>query len=235
MVITIYDQMGRAVKVSNPTEIYSSWEPAGDDAAGIYYTQQTYDWNGRPLVTTNQDGTTRSTSYSGCGCAGGAVVTLIDEVGRQQKVYSDVLGRTWKTEVLNSNGTVYSAEATLYNARDQVKAVNSYKGTATPDLSCPSGTCMQSLSTYDGYGRLVTHKLPQQTTPASYVYNADDTVHSVTDPRGVVATNTLNSRHLLTGVSYSSVAGVAPLAAVSFSYDAAGRSEEHTSELQSPS
>jgi hypothetical protein len=27
--------MGRAVKVSNPTEIYANWVPAGDDAAGI--------------------------------------------------------------------------------------------------------------------------------------------------------------------------------------------------------
>jgi len=222
MVITIYDQMGRAVKVSNPTEIYSSWEPAGDDAAGVYYTQQTYDWKGRPLVTMNQDGSSKSASYSGCGCAGGEVVILSDEVGRQQKVYSDVLGRTWKTEVLNSNGTVYSAQATLYDALDQVMAVNSYKGTATSDLSCPSGTCMQSLSTYDGYGRLATHKLPQQSTPASYVYNADDTVHSVTDPRGVVATNTLNNRHLLTGISYSVPTGIPSLGSISFGYDAAG-------------
>ena len=41
--------MGRAWKVSNPTEVNSSWVPSGDDAAGIYYTQQTYDWKGRPL------------------------------------------------------------------------------------------------------------------------------------------------------------------------------------------
>ena len=33
----------------------SSWVPVGDDAAGMYYTQQTYDWQGRPLVTTNPD------------------------------------------------------------------------------------------------------------------------------------------------------------------------------------
>ena len=26
---------------------------------GIYYTQQTYDWKGRPLVTTNPDATTK--------------------------------------------------------------------------------------------------------------------------------------------------------------------------------
>src|ERR1051326_6969443 len=51
MDITYYDQMGQAVKVSSPTEIYSWWEPAGDDATGIYYTQQTYDWNAPDMIS----------------------------------------------------------------------------------------------------------------------------------------------------------------------------------------
>jgi hypothetical protein len=51
-VSTQYDLMGRVMKQSNPTEVSSSWTPAGDDAAGWLYTQQTYDWKGRPLVTT---------------------------------------------------------------------------------------------------------------------------------------------------------------------------------------
>ncbi len=117
LVNTVYDLMGRAWLQSNPTEVNSAWAPSGDDAAGVYYTQQTYDWKGRPLVTTNPDGTTREASYAGCGCAGGDVVTLTDEgtidagvaKRRQQKIYSDVLGRTMKTEVLNwQNGSVYS-------------------------------------------------------------------------------------------------------------------------------
>ena len=49
LVSTIYDQMGRVWQQSNPTEINSAWLVSGDDAAGIYYTQQTYDWKGRPL------------------------------------------------------------------------------------------------------------------------------------------------------------------------------------------
>src|SRR6185503_4536171 len=62
---SIYDVMGRMIKTSNPTETNASgtpsqWATAGDDAAaGWIYTQQTYDWKGRPLVTTNQDGTTK--------------------------------------------------------------------------------------------------------------------------------------------------------------------------------
>ncbi len=69
--MTVYDSMGRAVKQSNPAEINESWVPAGDDSAGWLYTQQTYDWQGRPRITTNTDGTTKEASYGGCGCAGG--------------------------------------------------------------------------------------------------------------------------------------------------------------------
>src|SRR5207245_2575857 len=101
-VFASYDLMGRVVQRSNPTEINGSWVPSGDDTVGWINTQQTYDWKGRPLLTTHlTDGTTKQASYTVCGCAGSDIVTLTDEVGRQQKVYSDVLGRTAKTEVLN--------------------------------------------------------------------------------------------------------------------------------------
>ena len=86
-----YDTMGRSIKQSNPTETsisisgVQSFLTIGKRLAtmlthgGWVYTQQTYDWKGRPLVTTNTDGTTKEASYSGCGCAGGEVVTLTDE------------------------------------------------------------------------------------------------------------------------------------------------------------
>src|SRR4030095_15922562 len=106
LIVTIYDQMGRATNVSNPTEVNKSWVASGDDAAGIFYPQQTYNLKRRPLVTTNPDLTTKTASYSGCGCAGGEVVTLTDEgtidggvvKRRAQKIYSDVFGRTIKSE-----------------------------------------------------------------------------------------------------------------------------------------
>src|SRR5437764_14017052 len=126
--------MGRAVQQSNPTEINSSWSPSGDDAEGVHYMQQTYDWKGRPLVTTNTDGTQKEASYAGCGCAGGEVVTLTDEMNRQQKVYSDVLGRQWKTEILqtiNNLTTVYSTTEALLNARDQAYNVRQFQGADT--------------------------------------------------------------------------------------------------------
>jgi YD repeat-containing protein len=228
LVNTIYNSMGRVWKQSNPTEVNSSWAPSGDDSSGIYYTQQTYDWQGRPLVTTNPDGTTREASYSGCGCAGGAVVTLTDEgtidngvaKRRQQKIYSDVLGRAVKTEILNwQGGSVYSATVNTYNARDQVTQIRQYAGAEG------SGTFQDTAFTFDGYGRLKTKHVPEQDVNknTTWDYNSDDTIQKVTDGRGAATNYSYNNRHLLTGISYS-VPSQPPIpvpGAANFSYDAA--------------
>ena len=55
-------------------------------------------------------------------------MTLTDEAGRRQKVYSDVLGRQLKVEVLNWNDTPYSTRTNTYNARDQITSVKQYQG-----------------------------------------------------------------------------------------------------------
>lgn len=227
VVVTIYDQMGRSSKVSNPTEVNSSWVPSGDDAAGIYYTLQTYDWKGRPLVTTNTDGTTKEASYTGCGCAGGAVVTLTDEgtidggvaKRRQQKIYADVLGRTVKTEILNwQGGSVYAATVNTYNVRDQIEQVRQYAGAEG------SGTYQDTTLTYDGYGRLKTKHVPEQNagTATVWTYNADDTVNTVTDARSASVTYGYNARHLVTSKSYSAPTGIRSTANATLGYDAAG-------------
>jgi len=241
-VITVYDRMGRAVKQSNPTETTASgvtWPATGDDGYNAQtgegdwrYSEQTYDWQGRPRVTTNTDGTSREASYSGCGCAGGAVVTLTDEVGRRQKLYSDILGRQWKTEVLNWDASVYSTGVSVFNARDQVKIGNQYAGSAPAEasstnenVSCPDGTCQKTALTYDGYGRLETKHVPEQDagTATVFAYKPDDTIESVTDARGASATYGYNnSRHLVNTITYSAPSGITPTSNVSFAYDASG-------------
>lgn len=225
MVNTTYDLMGRAVKQSNPAEINNGWVPVGDDATGLIYTLQSYDWKGRPLTTTNTDGTQKYASYGGCGCAGGEVVTLMDEVGRQQKVYSDVLGRTAKAEILqtvNNVTSVYSTTTKTHNARDQVTLVRQYQGTDS------SGTYQDTTLTYDGYGRLQSRHLPEQNsgTATVYAYSPDDTVQSVTDARGASGTYSYNNRDLVTGITYSAPAGITAASNVSYSYDAAGNRSE---------
>jgi len=148
--LTVYDRMGRVVKRSNPTEINTQWVPYGDDAGWLYSTQ-TYDWNGRPLATTNQDGnSTKEVIYGGCGCAGGEIVITRDEVGRRQKTVYDALARPLKTQVLysqpknqalNGDGAVYSTAANTYNARDQLTLLREFQGPGPSnpnDLSCPT-------------------------------------------------------------------------------------------------
>jgi YD repeat-containing protein len=228
LVSTIYDQMGRLWQQSNPTEINSSWVVSGDDAAGIYYTQQTYDWKGRPLVTTNQDGTTKSASYAGCGCAGGEVVTLTDEgtiaggvIRRgQQRIYSDVFGRTVKTEVLNwEGGSVYSTTVNTYNVRDQITNTKQYAGPESP-----TNPYRETTASYDGYGRLQTKHIPQESagTGTTWTYNPDSTVSTITDARGAVSSFGYagTNRGLVKTITHT-LAGK-PTVNIAFSYDAAG-------------
>ncbi|HKG97944.1 MAG TPA: hypothetical protein VKA97_09030, partial [Pyrinomonadaceae bacterium] len=240
LVNTIYDLMSRARKQSNPTEVDNAWVPRGDDSAGIYYTQQTYDWQGRPLVTTNPDGTTKEASYAGCGCAGGTVTTLTDEgtidagvaKRRQQRIYSDVLGRTTKTELLNwQGGSVYSATVTGYNARDQVEQIVEYAGAEG------SGAYQQTTMSYDGFGRLKTKHAPEQNvgTVTTYTYDNDDLLSSIVDARGAATIYAYNSRHLVSGISYTlpQGAGIGLPASVTYAYDAAGNRTSMTDGLGS--
>ena len=238
--LTVYDAMGRAVKESNPTETSITipqpaapigpynWVALGDDVNyGWVYTQQTYDWKGRPLVTTNQDGTTKTVSYTGCGCAGGEVVTVTDEgtidngtaKRRQQKLHSDVLGRSIKTEVLNwQGGSVYSATVTTYNVRDQATEVRQYASAEG------AATYQTTTMGYDGYGRLQSRHVPEQdpNTFTTWTYNADDTVNTITDARGAVTTYSYagTNRHLVKQIT-STLSG-SPTITTSFTYDAVG-------------
>ncbi|HEX5602417.1 MAG TPA: DUF4214 domain-containing protein [Pyrinomonadaceae bacterium] len=227
-VSTIYDRMGRTWQVSNPAEINDSWQPSGDDAAGYYYTQQTYDWKGRPLVTTNPDATTKEASYAGCGCAGGEVVTLTDEgtidggvaKRRQQKIYSDVLGRTVKTELLNwQGGSVYSTTVNTYNVKDQITNTKQYSGPESP-----ANPHRETTATYDGYGRLQTKHIPQESagTGTTWTYNPDSTVSTITDARGAVSTFGYagTNRGLVKTITH--ILSGKPTVNIAFSYDAVG-------------
>jgi YD repeat-containing protein len=243
-VYNVYDTMGRQTQVSNPTEINASWNPAGDDLAGWAWSFQNYDWQGRPLISTNQDGSTRIASYTGCGCAGNDVTTIqgeptatgTPENRRTQKFWRDVLGRTIKSQILNYNGTPYKTTLTEYNVRDQVTAVKQFKGDAAIGASCPLGTCEQTDLAYDGHARLQKRYMPiyqdnnvappyngnPSARSSNMQYYSDDTLYIETDPRGATATYTYNNRKLVNGISYTAPSGVAARPNVSFNYDELG-------------
>jgi YD repeat-containing protein len=230
----VFDLVGRITERSNPTEINSGWAPSGDDSGGYIPSFQTYDWQSRPLVTTNQDGTTRSVSYSGCGCAGSNVITVTDEVGKIQQFFHDVQGRVVRTELRRPDTSLYATTTRSYNVRDQVLSTKHYQGSGD-GASCPAGTCEDTLTEYDGYGRTWKRWLPKyqastldpnftaSTTPYDlYEYNDDDTLKKVTDPRTASVTYSYNHRGLVTGLTYGVPAGVASTPNVTFGYDQAG-------------
>jgi RHS repeat-associated protein len=208
----IYDNMGRVIQESNPNEMNGSWSPSswalvGEDPVWRV-TQQTYDWKGRPLQTTNTDGTTKVITYGGCGCAGGEVTTVQDEHGRQKRYTKDTLGRLKTVDELNWNGSAYATTNYSYDALDHMTRIDQ------------AGQTPRTFD-YDGYGRLWRRTTPEQ-GQTTYSYYADDTVNVITDARGATTTHGYDGRHHVTSLAYGSYGGASPTANVSFLYDAGG-------------
>jgi len=227
-----YDIMGRLVRQTNPTEINGAWEAMGDDPVWVWISQA-YDWQGRPTVSTNQDGTTRSTSYEGCGCSGGDVVTLTDEgtlvngtlQRRKQKIYHDALGRVVKSEIYDWNNNVYTTTTQAYNVLNQTTMTTRQQGSG--------GASQVTTFVYDGHGRLSTREFPSESAPSSFAYNADDTLQVVTDARGASSAFSYNNRGLVTGITYGAPGEVAATPNLTYSYDEAGNRTSMTDGLGS--
>ena len=242
---TEYDIFGRAKSQTVPTEVSANettsvLTPTGDDNRGNdaqgpvwLWNSQEYDWKGRVTRQVNTDGTDKLISYQGCGCAGGEVTTMSGELvprpdqpenltRRSQKNYADILGRIYKNEILNWDGTVYSTTKKNFNGRDQETLVRQYAGTDT------SSTFQDTTTEYDGFGRMKkTHKPQQQdsngaATYTTYSYNPDNNVQSITDARGA-SINYIYSdpRGYITNVSYSG-SNIPVTSSLIFGYDNAG-------------
>jgi YD repeat-containing protein len=116
-----------------------------------------------------------------------------------------------------------------FNGRDQVIADIQYAGSTT-------GTHQDTLMTYDGHGRVSTVHKPEwfdssnNLTYTTTTYNADDTVATVTDPRGAVMTYTYENasgtlkRPLVSTLGYTvpTGSGIHDPADVIFAYDSVG-------------
>jgi len=246
-----YDILGRVKKQSVPTEVDSNFDPTGDDATrGYLWTYQKYDWKDRVIRKINTDGIDQTTlndsdiliSYEGCGCAGGQVTTIESERvpygtssfgRRKQKVYEDILGRSWKTESFDWDGsTVYSTQTQLFDGRDQAVRTRQYSGTDS------SSTYQDYTAEFDGFGRVVSSHKPEQRNDSNtlkyttYTYNLDDSISSVTDGRTAVTNYTYNSRGLVTNIGWDvGSTGITDPTDVTFSYDNLGNRTQMTDGL----
>jgi len=228
-VISSYDILGRLYSQSVPTEVSVSgttWTPAGDDATrGWVYNYNLYDWKGRPVRTvpsdsTGTDGKDTLISYDGCGCAGGQVTTVqgpvttaVDASGntqttkrRVQKMYEDILGRTYKTEVWDLDGagsTPYTTTVNTFNGRDQITETRQYSGGTS------SSTYQDTTFSYDGFGRVASSHRPEQRDASdnlrysTFTYNPDGSVAVRVDPRGASTSITYNVLGLPTAIDYA--------------------------------
>jgi YD repeat-containing protein len=235
----VYDQNRRVSVSANPAELTAGWQFAGDDAgntAWIVSTQQ-YDWKGRPTTTTHQDGSSRTISYTGCGCAGQDEVTSTDEVGRKRTAKADVFGRVVKSQIFKADGvTPYSTSITEYNVRDQVLSAKQFKGDADATSYCLLGNCEEVDNAYDGYGRLERRWLPVYQNAGvappysangsakfmQWQYRNDDRVQVLTDPRGATRIYGYNSRGLVSSLSYGGT-GAEATASATFEYNENGQ------------
>ncbi|HMS42079.1 MAG TPA: hypothetical protein PKE69_17740 [Pyrinomonadaceae bacterium] len=247
--LTEYDILGRVTRSTVPTEINSNYEPTGDDATrGWLWTQQEYDWKSRatriiPSDSNGTDGKDQIISYEGCGCAGGQVTTVQGELvprddnpnlsaRRTQKIYEDILGRTKKTEIYNWDATtVYTTTTQTFNGRDQVLKTRQYAGTTS------SSTYQDVTMSYDGHGRMATRHYPIEDSgkETSWIYNSDDSISQVIDPRGAITNFSYNSRGLVSQISYSvpspNQSNIPTTPTVNYSYDALGNRTQMTDGL----
>jgi YD repeat-containing protein len=205
-----YDLLGRVKRQSVPTEINSNWTPSGDDAIypNFLWTSQEYDWKSRPIREINTDGTDKLISYNGCGCAGGQVTTTesenLTQGRRKQKTYSDILGRTYKTEILDWNGSIYNTIINNFNGRDQVTQTRHYAGTES------SNSYQDVTMTYDGFGRMKTRHYPIEDNNATttWNYNIDNSIQQIIDPRGATQNFVYHSNNgLLNQINYTVPSG----------------------------
>jgi YD repeat-containing protein len=220
-----YNILGQVKRSSVPTEINSSWAPSGDDAIypNFLWMEHEYDWKGRPTKETNTDGTFKSFSYNGCGCAGGQVTEIkgeqLTEGRRTQKIYADILGREFKSEVLNWDGSVYSTTKSVFNAADQAIEVKQFAGSET------SSDFQTVTKTFDGFGRIKTSHSPEQIGSTVYSYNSNGQLQQIEDARGAKRQNSYNSLGQLEQVNYVSPTGsttVPNAPTVTFTYNNLG-------------
>ena len=113
-----------------------------------------------------------------------------------------------------------------FDGRDQVIRSRTYSGDVT------SATYQDETASYDGHGRIKTAHDPIEDaqTETTWIYNSDDSIQQLIDPRGVITSYIYNSRGLTEHVNYSVPNGSTVLGAqsVDIDYDNLGNRTQMT-------
>ena len=153
---TVYDALDRVSKAYNPTRCNPPTTNCGESTWG--YTTYTYDALSRTKQVTDQDGSIKTTSYTG-NCT-----TVTDETARARKSCVDGLERL--TQVFEDpSGLNYETDY-AYDALGNLLTVNQKGGSSN------SANWHTRTFTYDLSSRLLTAANPENGTIA-YAYDSD--------------------------------------------------------------
>lgn len=147
---TIYDQMGRVWKLSNPYRT-TTLDGVADISHTSNWTISTYDPLDRGLTVTLPDGSVMQTSYEG------VFATVTDQAGKQRRQKADSLGRVIRIDEPNSSGSLGTpdapTQATTYDYDAQGNIVHIAQG---------SSPVQHRYFKYDALGRLTHERAVEQ-------------------------------------------------------------------------
>jgi RHS repeat-associated protein len=190
---TIYDQMGRVWKVSNPYRT-TTRNGVADLSHTNDWTVSHYDVLSRVDSVTLPDSSTVQTSYQGI------YTTVTDQAGRQRRQKTDALGRIVRVDEPNTSGSLGTFDAPTqpsfyqYNTQGNLIAISQGLSTQNVNPEDPSNYIQHRYFKYDALGRLTFEKQAEQ----AGTFTASDSLTG----------NSAWSRHLvydetIGGVSYS--------------------------------
>jgi hypothetical protein len=193
--IFVFDKVGREVDSSNVIAINGSFAAAYEDATpGFLFTHYDYDELNRLHLVTRPDNNHVTIDFTGCGCGGNTTKRITDEVGNYTETKTDWLGRLESATEPGTSTGVHSRAVYHYNELDQLTLIEHFDTTLVNK--------QERSFAYDGYGQLYWESTPEAGV-ATYNYYLNGLLFQRADARGVVATNSYNSRNLLTNMSYS--------------------------------
>jgi RHS repeat-associated protein len=147
---TIYDQLGRVWKTSNPYRT-TTLDGVADVAHTNNWTITQYEALGRVDLITSPDGATLQTLYQGI------YTTITDQAGRQRRQKTDALGRTVRVDEANLSGSLGTVDAptqpTYYDYNTQGNLVHITQG---------SSPVQHRYFKYDALGRLTYERQVEQ-------------------------------------------------------------------------